>query len=154
MVSEHLEERIAKESRNMFCLDSRNMLSSCFRLGWVELRCIRLVGLSWSPNTLKKELRKKVETYLFYVRMGWITSCKLVLVSDRREEGFAKDSQNMFVLYWDWRGEMDYVVLGWFGISWCQHHDERIANESRSMFGLVGLVGEVVGCFGFALRWE
>ena len=34
------------------------------------------------------------------------------------------------------RGGMDYVVLGWFGISWCQHHDERIANESRSIFGL------------------
>jgi hypothetical protein len=104
LFSEHLEEGIAKESRNIFCLDSRNMLSSCFRLGLVELRCVRLVGLSWSPNTLKKELRKKVETCLFYVRMGWITSCEVVLVSDRREEVFAKYSRNMFCLYWDWSG--------------------------------------------------
>jgi hypothetical protein len=85
---------------------------------------------------VKKELRKKVETCLVYVRMGWITSCQVGLVSDHCEEEFATDSRNFFVYNRIGRGGMNYVVLGWFVISWCQHRDERTAKESRSMFGL------------------
>jgi hypothetical protein len=47
-------------------------------------------------------------------------------VSDHCEE-FAKDSRNVFVYNKISRGGMDYVVLGWYVISWCQHRDERTA---------------------------
>ena len=42
----------------------------CFALGWVRSLCVRF-GISWCRSTVKKDLRKKVETYLVYVRLGY-----------------------------------------------------------------------------------
>jgi len=90
-------------------------------LGWVRLDYVVFgwIWVCWCLNTAKKELRKKVETCLFMLRLFkldyivfgwfWVGWCLNTV----------KKWQDVETCNLLGRVRLDYRVFGWFGISFC-----------------------------------